>query len=502
MQKNKILFLIVWSIALVGCQSAEDELKESIKAALKDNAGINQTEYENFKEIIEMDPKLQATYSDDKLYSLIDGLAAKMAKRKTNPITYPLVTLFKPVAGGGADSTAATTPSKASGNSFNVYLENSASMDGYIQGDTEFEAALFKLLTNINGYNEDCKLHYINKDTFSVNRKIDDFMKYIDDWKSIGDRTDSKLNAIFNKTIDIYLKDQKPIILVSDYIYSLKEGNAIKELNVEKYSTLTVFQKISKETSVLIIQNSSAFNGVYYTLENKRFELKNQQRPYYIWVIGTNAMIADFVKKYRVEDLKGYKNYCIITSNEVKTPPYNALLTKTLKKGAFRSCRDGGGAGICMESIEFNDRGEKVLEFSVAVDLSKTGLSDAYKNDVKNYVMSSPKNDSLAVVAVHPTNNIHASDQRFKGSATHILVVRTAKLSLGNQTVQLKLKKQLPDWVAASSTEDDRSIIIKDSTAILINKTFGLNHLVTGVYEAYAPEKFNYFFEIPIIINK
>ena len=111
----------------------------------------------------------------------------------------------------------------------NVYLENSASMDGYVKGVTEFETAIYNLLGDfkISGLCDSLNLNYINK-TIPYQKQnalpadIQDFIEKLE--PSVfklrgGDRSVSDLKNILSTVLKT-VNNKNAAVLISDFVFS------------------------------------------------------------------------------------------------------------------------------------------------------------------------------------------------------------------------------------------------------------------------------------------
>jgi hypothetical protein len=314
---------------------------------------------------------------------------------------------------------------------------------------------------------------------------------------AVGDRKSSKLDKILEKVVEKYQSDSKPAILVSDYIFSLNNNTDLgSELDKIKYTIANTCQSLDKnKDAILVMKFSSAFNGLYFDMYNNNHKLNGKERPFYFWLIGPKVLIHAFLEKYGIQGIDSFQDYLLLDHSSEEEKPYKALLSHTLKKGRFSICRDQVEA-LCIENIEFYDRDNPpVLKFALGIDLSKIPLSSSAKLSREAYMVVSERGDQIEVESVHPISAAEESDERFKGTATHILVLNTKSLYRGEQEVKLRMKKEIPAWVATTHTDNDTNIE-KSGT----NQTFGFRYLIEGVNFAFNPNT-AFFFEIPITIR-
>ena len=83
---------------------------------------------------------------------------------------------------------------------------------------------------------------------------------------------------------------------MSDMIYSTKEMSVVnpeKIFNEIKGMTHAVFNNIVKTKSMLILKMQGSYNGPYYTYNSPNKGIAYQgERPYYIVIVGDNALLA------------------------------------------------------------------------------------------------------------------------------------------------------------------------------------------------------------------
>jgi hypothetical protein len=379
--------------------------------------------------------------------------------------------------------------------SVNVYIENSGSMDGYINGNSNFKGAIRDLLVMLK-YHYDAqnmKIFFINSEIHptAIGADLTAFAQNINTLWKVGDKKDSKLNNIFKQVLD-RTDNQTISILFSDYIYSIAGRNTADLLSNEKSLTKDVFLSKWKQDKVqlatTIVKMKSNFKGKYfpYTGDQYNFPI-DMERPYYICVIANQEILNDFNQKIELKagKIEGYENKYVLSSEDPKGI-YWSVLQSTYNKGRFRPLRRGSGHGI--EDVNLARSGEN-LTFAIAVDFSKVQVEDDYISNPANYTVTT---DNFTVVKAFPidTKEIKANDlvQIQANNPTHIIVLEAKTKSVTD--VAFVLKKQMPQWVNNSNTEDDTD------TNKLVGTTFGLKYWVEGIAEAYEtiyPNNKNYF---------
>lgn len=365
---------------------------------------------------------------------------------------------------------------------FNIYIENSASMDGYVKEPTDFKNGLYKLIGDIQnkGLSDKLRLNFIN-DTICP-QKPDapalDIIYFIQnlkptDFKSSGCGVKTSfLPNIVNKAIAAYPKDVN--ILISDCIFSSEKGNSTNYLSAAQQSMRTFIKtELNKnDISTIVIKMKSQFFGTYFienkSAGNKTKELNGQKRPYYIIIFGNPQSIKSLLEKIDFSEYTGFeKSYYLLTPNANK--PVSKVIRKD-KIGDFEI--EQPASKLVINNAKADN--EKSFQFSVASNLKFLEIDDSYLTNIANYEVS----QNYKLISVSRNND--PTDESLTGF-THVFTIQTSDLK-PNQDVFIKLKSNLPPWVDASSTEDDSN----PEDSIQQGKTFGFKYLIEGISDAYA----------------
>lgn len=389
----------------------------------------------------------------------------------------------------------------------NIYIENSGSMNGFINELSEYQDAIQNMLAWLEYYydTENIKLHYINERIIfkenTTNATLLNFAQKMlspAEFKSNGNGASTNLNSIIRMILDA--TDEKTIsILLSDNIYSISGSQTAPVLLSEcKNKTLQAFLGKSKELnmqhqqslSTTIIQLYSQFNGNYWDYKHptgRASQQLNCKRPYYMCVIGVNDLVSDFNNKFDVNEMNGYKNKYTLTEINALNPKCS-VLANTYKTGRFRKVND-----TTIRDAS-NDKHKDKFALALAVDLKDIPLSDDEKCDVdlfevtEGYVIDEIiKIDEATIAPI---------DMQASQNCTHIVKISTSNYNISS--FKLTMKRMMPEWIAMSSSIDDTQIGVDADEQ---NKTFGLSYFVDGIKEAYDKGADNYF-EINIIVNK
>ena len=368
----------------------------------------------------------------------------------------------------------------------NVYLENSASMDGYVTGVTEFETAIYNLLGDfkISKVCDSLNLNYINNSIpFSKKNAlpadIQDFIEKLEPStfrQKGGDRSVSDLKNIINTVLKT-VNDQNASVLISDFVFSPgSDEDAQEYLNNQGVGIKIDFAEKIKDfdLSAVIIQLESNFNGTYYDKTNKPIPFKGK-RPYYIWIFGSNQQISEILDKKILDNIKGgYLNRLVLQSEKEQSQPNYKILSSP-KIGDF-SRTELNNKIIADASLSKNNQNKGFFGFNVAVDFSKSIQDPSYFLDTTNYVLSNPNYQ----LEIEPISN--KNDPSLSGF-THLIKLKTTDLR--NETLEIQVVGKTPNWVFNSSSIDDSNILNDISEQ---QKTLGLQYLIEGVSDAFYPK--------------
>jgi hypothetical protein len=402
----------------------------------------------------------------------------------------------------------AVTP--AAGNlDFSFFLESSGSMFAYSGTTSSFRQVVYELLTRLPDSNSPKHaLAYITDKVYPTNMNFQQFMQNPDPFaaaKTMGVKTTSSELNMMLQTVANTAAQGKVGVLVSDCVYSIAKGNAIAQLDGLKYTTKGIFQGKSSNLEVLILQMEGDYNGNYYDYTNKPSKFAGK-RPYYIIVMAQKAKMAALLRNATYDawqdfaSLRGYKNHAHFTTTNENASTYFSVLPTTAKTGAFAIDRDLA-TGDCVKGIKDCDlRKSANLAFTVAMDLSGVFADEGFKTNSANYTLKGVDNFKIEKIVAIDGANVQSNDRHYLAKATHLVTISTTKLSVAQQSLALQLNAQLPAWIAASSTDNDVNTATDKS---LHTKTFGLQHLVEGIHEAYhANGSSPAFFTVKVGVRK
>ncbi|MDZ7718038.1 MAG: hypothetical protein U5K72_04355 [Balneolaceae bacterium] len=259
-------------------------------------------------------------------------------------------------------------------------------------------------------------------------------------------------------------------VFVSDGIYDIQDkSQPITSIISEGFETRNKFidRLESENIQTLLVKLESTFSGAYYYGVTTDGIVINQNRPFYVFILGNSGILNNYFDDQYLENLSGYVNHTrffLPTDYQVDYEPSTAYN----RKGNFRQDREDSNRLI---EVEQNQAGE--FEFSVGVDYSDLPLSDDYLTDNDHYEVTG----YFEVIKVEKyTPEMVTNITSF--TPTHLITLKATGLPQG--IIDIKLLNELPAWVQETHTDDDRNIE-GDST-----KTFGFKYLIQGIVDAYS----------------
>jgi hypothetical protein len=363
-------------------------------------------------------------------------------------------------------------------NKVNFYFENSASMNGYLDGK-DFKQTMHKIIDDTNPNFIPFFVNTKQYDASNILSKID-HKKIKTPGTSGSDHQFIFANAIKNAV------NNNLSIVVTDGIYSTLTGDIdIVEIEIEKAFTNALK---SNAIETVVLKMSSDYKGTYYTESSGCTNsdiLIDQKRPYYILLFGTKGVIDKALKDIvKVEDLGGYINQARFFLTKAMKVDYSVLLNGDEKKGSFKPTTSAPPIKSITEIEKYIPHGKGIkdayLQFAIAVDFSSLSIPKEYLLNPDNY--SIDKNTNYKIIDIKTADPISTVtkqdvDRRLK-NATHIIIVKGQSKLFGNLKINLNINT--PSWINETGIEDDCNIKKQTNTTIAFDK---LMKGISGAYE-------------------
>ncbi|MEM9824429.1 MAG: hypothetical protein AAF985_25310 [Bacteroidota bacterium] len=377
----------------------------------------------------------------------------------------------------------------------NFYLENSHSMGGYYGHASRF-------YENVDGLITDLMIDGFDLYTNTIAESVEEYSSPEDFRTALNPTNDTQiaigkssplgsiLQQVFEKSNTSELN-----ILVTDGIISgsneqiedLKRKN--KDYNLEYISSLVNDIKLGLspyidqfETKIYAFKSDfeASRANPYYKLNNSKVTKGVfPNRPYYILVIGTPEVMDVFEQKYARK----------ITAEQVLEfgfIPRKDEVAKLTRFAITNACRVDG------ERLIFEE-GRGSYKFSLLLDLDdfpsqyqdSEFLSETMElRDDQDDVLQDVLLETYALKELPGDLSIFRKDSRLNKEIkgyTHVVTASLGDIAPASLTeLKLVFKKDYHNWYQQWSSPNDLDIDFND------NKTFGFEHFVSGIIQAYG----------------
>lgn len=361
----------------------------------------------------------------------------------------------------------------------NVYVENSASMDGYVKGVTEFEQAVYSYISDIKleDFCEALNLNYINSEILKQPDDVRDFIEKLEPSSfkmKGGNRGTTDISNLF-KSIMEEQGENDIAVLISDFVFSPGKRDASQYLINQQIGIKSQFATKLKEYpdyAVVLYRLTSKFDGKYYNKFDAPTQIKGE-RPFYIWLLGNREQLKRLTTSVCEKNVKGNgvsDAYSI--SSMSKQVAYGILPMPRI--GQFKLDHSNPKTNILSPKVDNKNLDTKFL-VSIGVDYSSFLLDDSYLTDPQNYEVN---NKAYRVEIVKNSSST--------STYTHIikLMLDSSQPVISHGSIKISLLKNTALW--ANDLTDEEGVDINAEGAM--EKTFGLKYLIGGVYDAYKAD--------------
>lgn len=374
------------------------------------------------------------------------------------------------------------SPAKLKTCGINLYIENSASMYGYVDAGTGFADNISNLLADLKlsgmvSNDSTISCHYINSAAFKVKKTYQNCLKDM--------KTDIK-NSAFGKNkgtthIDKLIQDvlsktndSSLSILVSDMILSPGQQNDASQFMTSTRNNISSLFSTQTDKAAILFHCVAPYSGLYYNHVDATRSIKTS-RPYYILVVGNLSLIKEFLAKqanpnrrFTAINSVSFFNYDLVTTCRI-----NHVSTGNILKNK--------------NSIQDAKLDNGKFQLSVAVDLSEILEDKAYITDINNW---STNTSRYGITNIKEQKGVNQ---------THIITVKTNH-QVNKQLLKLSLKRtDMPQWVKNTTIDAENASRIFDDS--YLDKTFGLQEIVEGIYDGYYYNKSDNYAELKVQIN-
>ena len=361
----------------------------------------------------------------------------------------------------------------------NIYIENSASMYGYVKGVTEFEQSIYSYISDIKlaDFCSSLNLNYINSEILRQSDDVSDFIEKLEPSTfkiKGGDHSTTDISNLFQKIMDEQ-GENDIAILVSDFVFSPGRKDASEYLTNQQIGIKSHFAtrlKTNPDYAAVLYRLVSKFEGNYYNKFDQPTLIK-ADRPFFIWLLGNKDQLQRLTTEVRKENMKGHgvdHTFCI--SKMSVATPYGILPMPRI--GTFQIDPANVKTSILKAKTDNKAVGSKFV-VSFGIDYSGFLLEDSYLTDPANYEVNNK------AYAVEISRNPNTSS-----SYTHIIKLKLdpSQPVISRGSIKVSLLKKSAPWAEEFTDNDGEDINAEGA----MEKTFGLKTLIDGVYDAYKAD--------------
>jgi len=367
----------------------------------------------------------------------------------------------------------------------NVYVENSGSMNGYMHLNSGFKEIVYNYLADIKiaKLTNSLNLFYINSQIISQGNNIEDFIQKLspNTFTIIGgDIATSDMANLF-KTLTQRTNDTTVSIFISDCIISPGRGNDAADFlaNQEIGIKITFAEALGNTPtlSVIAYRCLSLFTGKYFDRKDHFVSLKNQPRPFFIWLMGRKEYLQQLTSAIPDSQFKGKGVQHKFTLTDSCSVDY------ALQQGSGKFTLNKQHPKTHIEELNQTPQSGEYT-FAVQAKLDHFLLDESYLTNPANYEMSDPR-FQIQITRANP--NPHGYTHRLRFSTSQP----------ASTTLTVRLKKKLPAWIDEQTDYNGEGLAQGAK-----EKTYGLKSIMEGIHGAYIRQNNNYYTEIKISINQ
>lgn len=371
----------------------------------------------------------------------------------------------------------------------NFFMENSASMDGYVNGTTEFKDVLGKMIVSSHHHCKSTDLYLVNNAVYKADGNAINFIQMLNPSRiKVGNVGSTDVNQIFRNILNRTKKDTISV-LFSDCIYSVK--NVTDELDNAKNATTDAFLtalKSTPELATIILQFTSKFSGFYYDRNDAPYQC-NSVRPFYVVITGNKNALTQIYKDFKIKKMPGLKNVCFLSSESWTLDEKTACSIISDYTNARRIKNDKHNF-LDIKSIDL-DKAYNELQFAIGFDGTNIFAHPSYICDASNYYIEPSDYKVINVVPASPSAKGDFSIDPKNPYAIEI------KVPNGNfaPLITISLRKGIPSWVKNSNVKDDAGGVPPS------DKSFAIQKMIEGIADAYSTDHEDYF-KLQVNINE
>ena len=389
-----------------------------------------------------------------------------------------------PVKIGGDRGAAGQAAAADKITQINVLVDASGGMQGFMhanapgQAGSGFQQTVTALLSDINGQKSQPAAYYFVKEAAGPDPRVLVPTTYnaLTGAVSTGIQRPALGTELPQMLAEaLKLQAQKPgtvSIIVSDFIYGPKNPSETWRVKTDVKDALATAD--AARLAVSVFANTSEYRGNFYPGNRTRPQpLHGEKLPYYIWVLGAPALVAQ-VDGTLLKRLAGQPQAHF---NTRFAPPY-AALDHFQNLGEWYKADAGPVPAVALtKSVTRQEPAEIVF----GLDLK--AVPAEWQKAAALGLRLDPAATNAALLRTWPVaQEPAAAGKPYLQAYTHLAKIRVNQIPGAGALLHLTLPRQQPAWVAQTSTANDSNIARQGP------KTFLLADVLQGVADYFADQ--------------
>lgn len=393
------------------------------------------------------------------------------------------------------DATAATSAAATKVSQINVFVDMSGGMQGFVHpvapgaSGSGFQQTVTELLSDVNAQRAKqtgAPAYYFFKEGTAADPRLLVPSSYNEMTSTVSGglknaARGSELPQMLSEALKLQAKKPGTVsVLISDFIFAPKATGETWKIKTFIKDALSAVEP--GKLGVSVFANTSDYRGNFYPGNRSGAQKLNGEKiPYYIWVLGDPALVAQLdaglLRKLAAQPQAHY--------NVRFAPPY--MVPDFLVDPVGRWSVTTGEAGAApLVTFQQKPTVGKPAEIMVALDLSKLPASQTSLVSAKTLRLAETDGGATLTKVLPLAQMPDAKRQPVLNKYTHFAQLRFVQAPPTPTDLHLELARTEPAWIAAYSIDDDRTgdSNIKSKGA----KTFHLTEVLRGVADYFADE--------------
>jgi hypothetical protein len=388
---------------------------------------------------------------------------------------------------------AATPPSSAPTGAklsqLNVFVDMSGGMQGFVHpvaaGATGsgFQQTVTELLSAVNAQKSAQPAYYFFKESTPADARLLVPSTYAAMRSTISGglknaARGSELPQMLSEALKLQAKKPGTVsLLISDFIFAPKDKGQTWDAKTFIKDALNEVEPA--KLAVSVFANTSDYRGNFYPGNRTGPQkLTGEPVPYYIWVLGDPALVAQadagLLRKLAGQPQAHY--------NVDFAPPY-AVLDYLDPTGSWMVPTPGAPGETPRIVFTKKPTAGQPAEAVIGLNLNPLPPSQASQASLKTLRLDAPDAAPATLVRVWPlTQEPAAKAQPALTKYTHFARLRFAGAPATRATLRLEMARPTAAWIATYSTNSDSNLKAQGP------KTFHLREVLAGVDEYFASE--------------